>query len=70
MNFRQYPNITSVVIPKGVVFKNDMPNAFRNMRNLSTFQIDENSLANVKNMDYAFENCVNLNSAPVCGNYV
>lgn len=68
MNFRQYTNLTRVVIPNNIKLSTgDFNNAFNNMSNLKTYEFNH---SNVTNISATYFNCQNLTSYPVCGNKV
>ena len=65
MNFRQYSNVTEIVVPRKVKVSNKNINCLE-MRNLVIGNIISDS---VTNMRYAYVNCTNLTTA-ACGNNV
>lgn len=67
INFRQYNNVTKIVIPDKIQLSdNDFSNAFNNMRNLTIVSIPNN----VVNLSNTYKDCIRLTGSPVCGNNV
>lgn len=68
INFRQYNNITKVVIPNNIrLSTGDFNNAFNNATNLVTSKFNH---PNMTHMGYIYYNCQNLTGSPACGNNV
>lgn len=67
INFRQYPNITKVVIPSGIkLSKNSVAGAFSSLVYMKSCNFNH---PNITNMYMTYRNCYNLTS-PVCGDNV
>ena len=65
IDFRQYSNLTKVVIPNNVQLSNTrFDSTFMNMKNLQTVEIPYEKITS---MFRTFEKCTNLTSSPVCG---
>ena len=63
INFRNYPQLTKVVIPNAINLKNNnFSNAFKHLSNLVSVDLHNG----VSNISYGFYNCINLTTA-VCG---
>ena len=68
LNFRKYPNLTSVTVPNNVMLStNNLSFAFRDMRNLVSVNFNH---PNVTNMNNTYMSCFNLTGSPVCGDNV
>ena len=64
-SFRQYPNITKIVIPNNIQLSTrDFSGAFANMNSLTNVVFEH---PNVTNMYSAYKNCTRLNCAPSIG---
>ena len=67
MIFKQYNNVTKIVIPNGVqLTNNNFYNVFNNMRILQNVTLPNN----VTNLAAGFVNCRNLTGKPWCGEKV
>ena len=68
INFKQYTNLTDVVIPDAVQITNaDFTNAFNNMQTLQYVRLPNR----ITNMYQIFNNCQNIiGQSPVCNNQV
>ena len=66
MNFRQYTNVTEVVIPNNIKLSSGyFNNAFGGMYNLVTSEFNHPCVTDMKHTYYG---CINLTSSPACGN--
>jgi hypothetical protein len=55
INFRQYPNLTKIIIPNKITLtNNNFSNAFSTMRKLTSSSFNH---PNVTNMSFAYEFC-------------
>ena len=67
MNFRQYANVTKIVIPDKVQLSStNFSNAFRQMSKIKEIEVP----AKLTNMFNTFYYCSNLISHPICGDKV